>query len=116
MASVTVVIYIKMPLGDQLREALGLPLGCFAAACYPALIGTLNQLLAARTRRVDFTYHVGRAFGACFPLAGGVLSARIEVGNAIIILVAAGSLILIIPTLWKTRGMPRFVMLARRRD
>ena len=51
-----------------------------------------------------------------FPLAGGVLSARIEVGNAIIILVAAGSLILIIPTLWKTRGMPRFVMLARRRD
>ena len=98
LASVTLVAYTKLPLSEPVREALGLPLGGFAAACYPALMATLNKLFSAGPGQqgVDLTFNMGRAVGGAFPLFCGVLSAHMKIGDAVSVLATASYAVLIV--------------------
>jgi MFS family permease len=98
LAFITLVAYTKLPLSDHVREVLGLPLGGFAAACYPALMAMLSKLFSAGAgqKAADFTFNAGRAVGGSFPLIGGMLSAHMKISDAISIVAAASYTILII--------------------
>ncbi|MYM85427.1 MFS transporter [Duganella sp. FT50W] len=84
-STVTVLIYLLVPLGNMAMLFLGFPLGFFAAGI-PASLGALfNELYPASIRGagVGFCYNFGRIASAGFPVLVGYMSKSMPLGMAI---------------------------------
>lgn len=106
--TITVVIYLLLPLTDAQMLFLGLPLGFFAAGI-PASLGALfNELYPAHIRGtgVGFCYNFGRIASAGFPVLVGYMSQSMPLGEAIGIdaAIAYGIVIVAVLFLPETKG------------
>lgn len=84
-STITVLIYLLVPLGNMAMLFLGFPLGFFAAGI-PASLGALfNELYPASIRGagVGFCYNFGRIASAGFPVLVGYMSKSMPLGMAI---------------------------------
>lgn len=84
-STVTVLIYLLLPLSNTAMLFLGFPLGFFAAGI-PASLGALfNELYPAAIRGagVGFCYNFGRIASAGFPVLVGYMSQAMPLGEAI---------------------------------
>uniref|UniRef100_UPI00262903D0 MFS transporter n=1 Tax=Janthinobacterium sp. TaxID=1871054 RepID=UPI00262903D0 len=84
-STVTVLVYLLIPMGNTAMLFLGFPLGFFAAGI-PASLGALfNELYPAAIRGagVGFCYNFGRIASAGFPLLVGYMSRSMPLGEAI---------------------------------
>lgn len=109
-STVTVLIYLLVPLGNTAMLFLGFPLGFFAAGI-PASLGALfNELYPASIRGagVGFCYNFGRIASAGFPVLVGYMSKSMPLGEAIGIdaAIAYGVVVLTVLMLPETMGKP----------
>ena len=84
-STITVCVYLLLPLTDLEMLFLGFPLGFFAAGI-PASLGALfNELYPAHIRGtgVGFCYNFGRIASAGFPVLVGYMSKSMPLGEAI---------------------------------
>jgi len=84
-STITVCVYLLLPLTDLEMLFLGFPLGFFAAGI-PASLGALfNELYPAHIRGtgVGFCYNFGRIASAGFPVLVGYMSKSMPLGQAI---------------------------------
>jgi MFS family permease len=107
-STVTVLVYLMIPLTNMEMLVLGFPLGFFAAGI-PASLGALfNELFPAHIRGagVGFCYNFGRIASAGFPVLVGYMSKSMPLGQAIGIdaAVAYGLVVLTVLLLPETRG------------
>ncbi|MYM86783.1 MFS transporter [Rugamonas sp. FT82W] len=107
-STITVLIYLLVPLGNTAMLFLGFPLGFFAAGI-PASLGALfNELYPAPIRGagVGFCYNFGRIASAGFPVLVGYMSKSMPLGAAIGIdaAVAYGVVVLTVLMLPETMG------------
>jgi MFS family permease len=107
-STVTVLIYLMIPLTNMEMLVLGFPLGFFAAGI-PASLGALfNELYPAHIRGagVGFCYNFGRIASAGFPVLVGYMSKSMPLGEAIGIdaAIAYGLVVLTVLMLPETRG------------
>ncbi len=106
--TITVCMYLLLPLSDTEMLFLGFPLGFFAAGI-PASLGALfNELYPAHIRGtgVGFCYNFGRIASAGFPVLVGYMSKSMPLGQAIGIDagIAYGIVVLTIMFLPETTG------------
>ena len=106
--AITVLVYVFMPMTDQMMLILGFPLGFFAAGI-PASLGALfNELYpsAVRGAGVGFCYNFGRIVSAGFPVLVGAMSNHISLGAAIGIDAAIAYSLVVVAVLFipETRG------------
>ncbi len=89
-------LYVAAPLGFIIYMMFA-PMGTFMTELYPTEVRGAGQ---------GFCYNVGRAFGALFPLAVGVLSDRLDLATAIatFAFIAYGIQLLALLMLPETRG------------
>jgi MFS family permease len=108
LSALAIFLYTKIPVGaNQLLVILGLPLGFFASGIFSGFGSYLAELFPSRARGAGqgFTYNFGRAMGAFFPVAIGVLSAAIGLAGAIAFGTSAyGLCLLALLFLPETRG------------
>ncbi|MCU6496988.1 MFS transporter [Rugamonas sp. A1-17] len=107
-STVTVLVYLMIPLTNTEMLVLGFPLGFFAAGI-PASLGALfNELFPAHIRGagVGFCYNFGRIASAGFPVLVGYMSKSMPLGQAIGIdaAVAYGLVVATVLLLPETRG------------
>ncbi len=90
-ASVTVAIYMLVPLSQTVVFLMGLPLGFFPSGVYSGVGTFFSELYPTRVRGsgVGFSYNFGRAVGSTFPTLVGLASTSIALGTAIGLLTAA---------------------------
>lgn len=106
--TVTVLLYLMVPLSDTQMLFLGFPLGFFAAGI-PASLGALfNELYPAHVRGagVGFCYNFGRIASAAFPVLVGYMSKSMPLGEAIGIdaAIAYGIVVVTVLLLPETKG------------
>jgi MFS family permease len=84
-AGAIAVIYTMLQFSNPAMLVLGFPLGFFASGVFSAMGPFFTEHFPTRVRGVGqgFTYNVGRATGALFPMLVGALSARMALGRAI---------------------------------
>lgn len=108
LSALAIFLYTRIPVGaNQLLVVLGLPLGFFASGIFSGFGSYLAELFPSRARGAGqgFTYNFGRAMGAFFPVAIGVLSAAIGLAGAIAFGTSAyGLCLLALLFLPETRG------------
>lgn len=107
-STITVLIYLLLPLNDTEMLLLGFPLGFFAAGI-PASLGALfNELYPTHIRGagVGFCYNFGRIASAGFPVLVGYMSKSMPLGEAIGIdaAIAYGLVVLTVLMLPETKG------------
>ncbi|GJI93979.1 MFS transporter [Duganella caerulea] len=107
-STVTVLVYLMIPLTNTEMLVLGFPLGFFAAGI-PASLGALfNELFPAHIRGagVGFCYNFGRIASAGFPVLVGYMSKSMPLGQAIGIdaAIAYGLVVATVLLLPETRG------------
>jgi MFS family permease len=107
-STITVLMYMFIPVSNSMLLVLGAPLGFFASGIYSGIGAFFNELYPTRVRGsgIGFCFNIGRAIGAVFPTLVGVLSATMPLGQAIgIFTVAAYGLIIIAAALLpETKG------------
>ncbi|WP_018609098.1 MFS transporter [Uliginosibacterium gangwonense] len=106
--TITVLLYVFLPLTNTQMLILGFPLGFFAAGI-PASMGALfNELYPANMRGagVGFCYNLGRIVSAAFPVLVGHMSQSMPLGEAIGIdaAIAYGVAFLAVLMLPETKG------------
>ena len=106
--TITVGMYLLLPLTNLEMLFLGFPLGFFAAGI-PASLGALfNELYPAHIRGtgVGFCYNFGRIASAGFPVLVGYMSKSMPLGQAIGIdaAIAYGIVVITIMFLPETKG------------
>jgi len=84
-AGTVAVTYTMVPFGDTAMLFLGFPLGFFSAGVFSGMGAFFTEHFPTRVRGVGqgFSYNVGRAAVALFPMLVGVLSAKMPLGEAI---------------------------------
>jgi MFS family permease len=84
-AGIVVITYTMIPFGNSAMLVLGFPLGFFSSGVFSGMGAFLTEHFPTRVRGVGqgFTYNVGRAAGALFPTLVGMLSTRMQLGEAI---------------------------------
>ncbi|CDG84448.1 MFS transporter [Janthinobacterium agaricidamnosum] len=107
-STITVLVYLLLPVGNTAMLFLGFPLGFFAAGI-PASLGALfNELYPAAIRGagVGFCYNFGRIASAGFPLLVGYMSRSMPLGQAIGIdaAIAYGLVVITVLMLPETMG------------
>src|SRR5450830_473325 len=107
-STITVLVYLLIPMGNTAMLFLGFPLGFFAAGI-PASLGALfNELYPAAIRGagVGFCYNFGRIASAGFPLLVGYMSRSMPLGEAIGIdaAIAYGLVVITVLLLPETMG------------
>ncbi|CAN7630377.1 MFS transporter [Brucella pseudogrignonensis] len=98
---VTVILYMIVPISDRLMLILGFPLGFFSAGVYSGIGALLNELFPTSIRGsgMGFCFNFGRGMGAVFPVAVGILSAAMPLGQAIGIFTAAAYGVVVVSAL-----------------
>jgi MFS family permease len=105
---VMLVLYMLLPVSNEVMLFLGFPLGFFANAAFAPMGAFMTEMYptAVRATGQGFCYNAGRGIGAVFPALVGFLGTRIPLGEAIGILSisAYGLAVLALLTLPETRG------------
>jgi MFS family permease len=85
LSPLLVVVYMILPISDNLMLILGFPLGFCASAYYSGLGPFFTEMFPTQLRGSGqgFAYNFGRGFGALFPMLVGVLAAKLSLGIAI---------------------------------
>ena len=106
--AVIALMTLGLPLGDISLLILIFPLGFCQAGVYGGIAATLNELFPTRIRAsgVGFCYNFGRALGAVFPAAIGLLAGISSLATTIAIFTMAsyGFVVLAALLLPETRG------------
>ncbi len=84
-APVLVIVYLAMPISDNLMLVLGFPLGFCASAYYSGLGPFFTEMFPTRLRGSGqgFAYNFGRGVGTLFPTLVGILAEQMSLGLAI---------------------------------
>ncbi|MDB5367179.1 MAG: major facilitator superfamily 1, partial [Rhodospirillales bacterium] len=84
-STLTVLVYAFVPIDNATMLVLGFPLGFFASGVFSGIGAFFTELFptALRGSGQGFAYNFGRAVGALFPWLVGVLSATMNLGEAI---------------------------------
>ena len=102
------LIYTRLPVTDGVMLFLGFPLGFFVSGVFSGMGAFLTELFptAIRGSGQGFSYNMGRAVGALFPLLIGMSSQTMALGASIGVFagVAYGVMILAALTLPETAG------------
>ncbi|MBB5609289.1 MULTISPECIES: MFS transporter [unclassified Janthinobacterium] len=102
------LIYTRVPVTDGVMLFLGFPLGFFVSGVFSGMGAFLTELFptAIRGSGQGFSYNMGRAVGALFPLLIGMSSQTMALGASIGVFagVAYGVMILAALTLPETAG------------
>ncbi|MBV9574709.1 MAG: MFS transporter [Acidobacteriales bacterium] len=108
-ASITVMAYTFLNIGNSGTLALGMPLGFFSSGAFSPVGAFYTELFPRRLRGTGqgFTYNLGRAAGALFPALVGFLTASMPLGHAIAIFAAGAYLVMMAATLLlpETKGI-----------
>ncbi|WP_395398984.1 MFS transporter [Pseudoduganella sp. UC29_106] len=100
--------YTHLPVNDSVMLFLGFPLGFCVSGVFSGMGSFLTELFPTRIRGSGqgFSYNMGRAIGALFPLMIGLSSQSMSLGYAIGVFagVAYGVMILAALTLPETAG------------
>jgi MFS family permease len=85
VSSISVLLYMVLPVSNTLMLFLGFPLGFGSAAVYSGIGAVLAEIFPTRIRGsgIGFCFNFGRAMGAIFPMMIGFLSAHLPLGEAI---------------------------------
>jgi MFS family permease len=85
VSSISVLLYMVLPVSNTLMLFLGFPLGFASAAVYSGIGAVLAEIFPTRIRGsgIGFCFNFGRAMGAIFPMMIGFLSAHLPLGEAI---------------------------------
>lgn len=107
-ATVTVITYTLLPLGNTAVMLLGFPLGFFQSGLNAGTGATFAELFPTRVRATGqgFSYNTGRAIGSFVPTLVGVGAARFGLGPAMGICAGSAYVLVLIATalLPETRG------------
>ena len=107
-SGISLFLYVSVPEGGNgVLLLVAIPLGFFSSGAFSGFGSYLAELYPTRARGAGqgFTYNGGRAIGALFPLAIGVLAAAFGLAGAILFGCAAyGLALLALPFLPETQG------------
>ena len=105
---VIVAIYTNLPIDNDVMLILGFPLGFCAVGVFSGIGPFFTELFptSVRASGQGFSYNLGRAIGASFPVLVGLLSAPMTLGRAIGVfsVIAYGIMLVAAYCLPETRG------------
>jgi MFS family permease len=104
----TVLLYMVLPISDQVMLFLGFPLGFFPSGAFSPMGAFFSELFPTSVRGSGqgFVYNSGRGIGAVFPTLVGYFSAHMALGSAIALFSVAAYLLMALSVLLlpETRG------------
>lgn len=104
----TVLLYMVLPIGDEVMLFLGFPLGFFPSGAFSPMGAFFSELFPTSVRGSGqgFVYNSGRGIGAVFPTMVGYFSAHMALGRAIALFSVAAYLLMAFSVLLlpETRG------------
>jgi MFS family permease len=104
----TVLLYMVLPIGDEVMLFLGFPLGFFPSGAFSPMGAFFSELFPTSVRGSGqgFVYNSGRGIGAVFPTLVGYFSAHMALGKAIALFSVAAYLLMAFSVLLlpETRG------------
>jgi MFS family permease len=104
----TVLLYMVLPISDEVMLLLGFPLGFFPSGAFSPMGAFFSELFPTSLRGSGqgFAYNLGRGVGALFPTLVGYFSAHMKLGAAIAVFAAAAYMLMALCVLLlpETRG------------
>jgi MFS family permease len=104
----TVLLYMVLPIGDEVMLFLGFPLGFFPSGAFSPMGAFFSELFPTSVRGSGqgFVYNSGRGIGAVFPTLVGYFSTHMALGSAIALFSVAAYLLMALSVLLlpETRG------------
>jgi MFS family permease len=104
----TVLLYMVLPISDEVMLFLGFPLGFFPSGAFSPMGAFFSELFPTSLRGSGqgFAYNLGRGVGALFPALVGYFSARMRLGAAIAVFAVAAYMLMALSVLLlpETRG------------
>lgn len=104
----TVLLYMELPISDEVMLFLGFPLGFFPSGAFSPMGAFFSELFPTSLRGSGqgFVYNLGRGVGALFPTLVGYFSAHLGLGKAISIFAVAAYMLMALSVLLlpETRG------------
>jgi MFS family permease len=104
----TVLLYMVLPISDEVMLFLGFPLGFFPSGAFSPMGAFFSELFPTSLRGSGqgFAYNLGRGVGALFPALVGYFSAHMRLGAAIAVFSVAAYMLMALSVvlLPETRG------------
>jgi MFS family permease len=105
----TVLLYMVLPISDEVMLFLGFPLGFFPSGAFSPMGAFFSELFPTSLRGSGqgFAYNLGRGVGALFPALVGYFSTQMQLGAAIAVFAVAAYMLMTLSVLLlpETRGM-----------
>jgi MFS family permease len=105
----TVLLYMVLPISDEVMLFLGFPLGFFPSGAFSPMGAFFSELFPTSLRGSGqgFAYNLGRGVGALFPALVGYFSTHMQLGAAIAVFAVAAYMLMTLSVLLlpETRGM-----------
>lgn len=105
----TVLLYMVLPISDEVMLFLGFPLGFFPSGAFSPMGAFFSELFPTSLRGSGqgFAYNLGRGIGALFPALVGYFSTHMRLGAAIAVFAVAAYILMTLSVLLlpETRGM-----------
>lgn len=105
----TVLLYMVLPISDDVMLFLGFPLGFFPSGAFSPMGAFFTELFPTSLRGSGqgFAYNLGRGVGALFPALVGYFSAHMQLGKAIAIFAVTAYMLMALSVLLlpETRGI-----------
>jgi MFS family permease len=97
----TVLLYMVLPISDEVMLFLGFPLGFFPSGAFSPMGAFFTELFPTSLRGSGqgFAYNLGRGVGALFPSLVGYFSARMPLGKAIAVFAVSAYMLMAISVL-----------------
>jgi MFS family permease len=97
----TVLLYMVLPISDEVMLFLGFPLGFFPSGAFSPMGAFFTELFPTSLRGSGqgFAYNLGRGVGALFPSLVGYFSARMPLGKAIAVFAISAYMLMAISVL-----------------
>jgi MFS family permease len=92
----TVLLYMELPISDEVMLFLGFPLGFFPSGAFSPMGAFFSELFPTSLRGSGqgFVYNSGRGIGALFPTLVGYFSAHLGLGKAIAVFAVAAYMLM----------------------
>jgi MFS family permease len=92
----TVLLYMVLPISDEVMLFLGFPLGFFPSGAFSPMGAFFSELFPTSLRGSGqgFAYNLGRGVGAFFPTMVGYFSAHMQLGKAIAVFSVAAYMLM----------------------